>query len=100
MNEHSTRRDFLKLGLARARRAAGGGPGRGGVGARTSGRHAAGGIAGPHTGGDCWRRVEPPERTGRYCTMMENCGSDRREMLILNLVRRGVLGEVLHAECG
>jgi len=32
--------------------------------------------------------------------MLENCCYDRREMLMLNLVRRGMFGEVLHGECG
>ena len=32
--------------------------------------------------------------------MMENCCYDRREMLALMLVRKGILGELLHAECG
>jgi len=32
--------------------------------------------------------------------MMENCCYDRRDMLALMLVRKGMLGELLHAECG
>src|SRR3970282_1767754 len=32
--------------------------------------------------------------------MMENGNYDRPELLALNLVRQGLLGEVLHAECG
>jgi hypothetical protein len=32
--------------------------------------------------------------------MMENCCYDHLEMLMLNLARQGVLGELLHAECG
>ena len=32
--------------------------------------------------------------------MMENCNYDREEMMILNMVRKGVFGELLHAECG
>ena len=32
--------------------------------------------------------------------MMENCCYGRRELMILNMVREGLLGEVLHAECG
>ena len=70
------------------------------VAAMTSGKHAATEIPVAYTLEDCWRLVETSERTRRYCIMMENCCYDRREMLILNLVRRGMLGEVLHAECG
>jgi hypothetical protein len=32
--------------------------------------------------------------------MMENCCYDRAEMLVLNMVRKGIFGDVLHAECG
>lgn len=32
--------------------------------------------------------------------MMENCNYDREEMRILNMVKKGVFGELLHAECG
>jgi hypothetical protein len=32
--------------------------------------------------------------------MMENCNYDRMELMVLNLVRQGVFGEVLHAEGG
>jgi hypothetical protein len=31
---------------------------------------------------------------------MENCNYDQIEMMILNMVKKGVLGELLHAECG
>jgi predicted dehydrogenase len=68
--------------------------------AMTTGKHAATEIPIAYTLDDCWRLVETSERTRRYCIMMENCCYDRREMMILNLVRRGMLGELLHAECG
>jgi len=48
---------------------------------------------------ECWRLVETAERTRRHCVMMENCCYDRRELLMLNLVRQGVFGELLHGEC-
>ena len=32
--------------------------------------------------------------------MMENCCYDRTEMMCLNMVRQGLLGEILHAEGG
>ena len=48
----------------------------------------------------CWQLVETAERTGRHCVMMENCCYGRAEMMVLHMVRRGVLGEILHAEGG
>jgi hypothetical protein len=44
--------------------------------------------------------IETSERTGKHCIMMENCNYDREEMIILNMVKKGVLGELLHARCG
>ena len=49
---------------------------------------------------ECWELVETAERTRRHCIMMENCCYDRPEMQILNMVRQGLFGELLHAECG
>jgi predicted dehydrogenase len=44
--------------------------------------------------------VETAEKTQRHCIMMENCNYDRPEMMILNMLRQGLFGELLHAECG
>jgi hypothetical protein len=44
--------------------------------------------------------VEASEKYKKHAVMMENCCYDRRELLALMLVRRGLLGELLHAECG
>lgn len=49
---------------------------------------------------ECWELVELAEATGRHCVMMENVCYDRTELMILNMVRQGVFGELVHAECG
>lgn len=49
---------------------------------------------------ECWELVETAEKTKRHCIMMENCNYDRPEMMILSMARRGLFGELLHAECG
>jgi predicted dehydrogenase len=49
---------------------------------------------------ECWELVETAEKTKRHCLMMENCCYDRPEMMILNMLRQGLFGELLHAECG
>jgi predicted dehydrogenase len=64
------------------------------------GKHAATEVPAAMTVDDCWRLVETAERRQKHCVMMENCCYDRREMLALHLVRKGILGELLHAECG
>lgn len=63
------------------------------------GKHAATEVPMAYTVDDCWALVEAAERYGKHCIMMENCCYDRREMLMLNLVRQGILGELEHAEC-
>lgn len=68
--------------------------------AMNTGKHAATEVPAAYTIDDCWRLVETSEATGRYCMMMENCNYDRVEMMILNMVKKGIFGELLHAEGG
>lgn len=70
------------------------------VAAMRNGKHAATEVPAALTLEECWQLVENAERHGKHCVMMENCNYDRPELLALNLVRQGLLGEVLHAECG
>src|SRR5947208_13379603 len=70
------------------------------IAAMKAGKHAATEVPAAYTLDDCWLLVETAETTRKHCVLMENCCYDRREMMILNLVRRGMLGELLHAECG
>jgi hypothetical protein len=64
------------------------------------GKHAATEVPAAVTVDECWQLVEAAEKHRRHCVMMENCCYDRLEMLTLVLVRRGLLGELLHGECG
>lgn len=68
--------------------------------AMRNGKHAATEVPAAYTVEDCWALVETAEREQKHCVMMENCCYDRLEMLMLHLVRLGMLGELLHAECG
>jgi predicted dehydrogenase len=68
--------------------------------AMRKGKHAATEVPMAPTIDECWQLVEAAEATGRHCVMMENCNYDRDEMMILNMVRKGLFGELLHAECG
>src|SRR4051812_5316967 len=44
---------------------------------------------------DCWKLVDTAERTRRHCMMLENCCYGDSEMMVLNMVRQGVLGELI-----
>jgi Oxidoreductase family, NAD-binding Rossmann fold len=68
--------------------------------AMKAGRHAATEVPAAMTLDDCWALVESAEKHRRHAVMMENCNYDRPEMMALNLTRRGLLGEILHAEGG
>jgi predicted dehydrogenase len=70
------------------------------VAAMEAGKHAATEVPAALTLDDCWRLVETSEKTRRHCVMMENCNYDRFEMMVLNMVEQGVLGELIHARCG
>lgn len=68
--------------------------------AMRSGKHAATEVPMGVSVEQMWELVETAEKTRKHCVMMENCTYDRAEMTILNMARQGLLGELLHAECG
>lgn len=70
------------------------------VSAMKNGKHAVTEVPAAISIEDCWQLVETSENTGKYCIMMENCNYDKVEMLILNMVKMGLFGEMVHAECG
>jgi predicted dehydrogenase len=68
--------------------------------AMTNGKHTAVEVPAAVTLDECYELVEVSEKTRRHCIMMENCCYDRPEMLCLNLAKKGLLGEIIHAEAG
>ena len=68
--------------------------------AMKAGKHAATEVPAAMTVDDCLALVETAEKHQRHAVMMENCNYDRPEMMVLNMVQNGVLGEVVHAEGG
>jgi len=64
------------------------------------GKHAFVEVAAAMTVKDCWDLVNTSERTRRHCVMLENCCYGENELFVLNMARRGVFGELTHAECG
>ena len=47
---------------------------------------------------DLWDIVNTSEKTRRHCMMMENVNYGRDELMYLNMCRKGVIGDFLHAE--
>jgi len=68
------------------------------IGGMKAGAHAFSEIPIALTNQEMWDIVDTSEATGRHCMMMENVNYGREELLYLNMVRQGVIGELLHGE--
>ena len=49
---------------------------------------------------DCWDLVDTSEKTKKLCMIMENVNYRRDIMAILNMVREGLFGELIHCQGG
>ena len=47
---------------------------------------------------ELWNLVDTSEATRKHCMMMENVNYGRDELMFLNMVRQGVIGDLLHGE--
>ena len=62
-------------------------------------------IVGMEVGGaasmdECWKLVRTSEETGLPCMLLENCCYGKEEMTLLNMVRKGIFGEIVHCQGG
>lgn len=49
---------------------------------------------------DCWSLVKASEKNRKFCMIMENVCYRRDIMAVLNMVRKGLLGELIHLQGG
>ena len=63
-----------------------------------AGKHAFVEVPAAVTIEECWQLVNTAEKTQKNCMMMENVNYGREELMVLNMVRQGVFGELLHGE--
>ena len=49
---------------------------------------------------ECYQLLEAYEKSKTPLMMLENCCYGRREMMVLNLVKQGMLGELVHCDGG
>ncbi|MCZ2153150.1 MAG: Gfo/Idh/MocA family oxidoreductase [Bryobacterales bacterium] len=70
------------------------------VAAMKAGKYAATEVPAAITEEEAWELVDTSERTGKPCMILENVCYYRNVLMVLNLIRNGVLGELLHAEGG
>lgn len=68
------------------------------VDAMKRGKHAFIEVPAAITVEGCWELVDTAEKTQRHCMMMENVNYGREELMVLNMCRQGVFGELLHGE--
>lgn len=64
-----------------------------------NGKHVGTEVPAAYTLEDCWKIVNASEAARRHCLIMENCCYDDAETMVLNMVRAGMLGELVHGEC-
>ncbi|MEW6129735.1 MAG: Gfo/Idh/MocA family oxidoreductase [Acidobacteriota bacterium] len=67
--------------------------------AMNNGHHCGTEVPAAYTLEECWKLVETSEKNRRHCMIMENCCYDYSETIVLNMVREGLLGELIHGEC-
>ena len=70
------------------------------VAAMKAGKHAATEVPAALTIDECWQLVETAEKTNKHCVMLENCCYFRNVMMVLNMVRQGLFGDLVHCEAG
>lgn len=57
-------------------------------------------VGGASSTEELWQLVHAHEESGAHCMMLENICYARTELMILNLVRQGLFGEIIHCTGG
>lgn len=70
------------------------------IGAMKAGKYAAFEVGGAYALQDCWELVKTYEETGVHCMLMENCCYGEKEMMVMNMVREGLFGDIVHCQGG
>ncbi|MBT4099200.1 MAG: Gfo/Idh/MocA family oxidoreductase, partial [Gemmatimonadetes bacterium] len=68
--------------------------------AMRAGIYAASEVGGASSIQECWELVRVSEETGVPFMLLENCCYGREEMAVLNMVKQGLFGELIHCQCG
>ena len=67
--------------------------------AMKSGKYAAVEVPAALTVEECWDLVNTHEETGVPCMMLENWSFRRDNLAVLNMIRAGLFGEIVHCHC-
>ena len=63
-----------------------------------NGKHVGSEVPVAMTVKECWDLVDTSEKTRKHCMIMENCCYGYNELLVLNMVRKGLFGTLNHGE--
>ena len=66
------------------------------VAAMKAGKYVGIEVGGAYSLDDCYKLIHTYEETGTEIMFMENCCYGKRELMVLNMVRQGVFGDVMH----
>ncbi|OHB66620.1 MAG: hypothetical protein A2V70_00765 [Planctomycetes bacterium RBG_13_63_9] len=69
------------------------------VAAMQAGKYAATEVPAALTLEECWQLVRTSEASGMPCMMLENWSFRRDNLAVLNMIRAGLLGEIVHCHC-
>lgn len=70
------------------------------VEAMEAGKYVACEVGGAYSVQQCWRLIDAYERTRVPVMLLENCCYGRDELMVLNMVRKGVFGTIVHCAGG
>ena len=65
-----------------------------------AGKYVAIEVGGAYSINQCWQLVHTYERTRVPCMLLENVCYGRNELALLNMVKKGIFGELVHMEGG
>jgi hypothetical protein len=68
------------------------------IAAMKGGKHVGMEVPGVNTLEECQQIVDTSEKTRRHCMIMENCCYGYSELLVLDMIRAGLFGELVHGE--
>jgi predicted dehydrogenase len=69
------------------------------VAAMKTGKYAGVEVPAAITLEECWQLVDTSEQTGVPCMMLENWSFRRDNLAVLNMIRAGLMGEIIHCHC-
>src|SRR5690606_29958163 len=70
------------------------------IAAMKSGKYPATEVGGAYSIEECWQLVRTSEETGIPVMMLSNANYGRKELAVMNMVKQGLFGEIIHCQAG